>query len=695
MPSLRKRAISLPSWTDQATLVCFFSLIGFTLGAYVSFYWKRYEWIPFFLILFGLFFFLSAKKGKTFLLSFSLSFCLSLALEIIPLTEAKEETSVRRGIVTETKNNYFFFFDGKCRYYVYEKGTEREAGDRLAIYGKASPYKETLYEGRFSFGEYLLTRGIKYSLAAYSITPISEMPIRLRSKEKSFLASFNEDASSLLDSLLFDKKDYSSSFLAKASGLDLIYYLSSSGIYLSLLLKAFERLLKRFYNEEKIRLFSLPFLLLLSPFFLFKIGFWRVFLSKAISLVPWKEKPDSLGRASLAGLILCLADYRMPLRNALLIGEGLSVASSLARPVLLRFEGKKRKLLELLTLQSFLFPLHLKGAYYQPFSLFYEFIFLPLIVPFYFVGWLSFVSVSFPSFLNGYASMVGRVVDFFYKMNIILPFGGGWNVYIGLLYYGFLLLLFYAFEIGFFRYLKNVSFALLIFLLLRMVPFSSYYSEEVTFINVGQGDAILLRKGSHAILIDTGGNTKFDLGVEVDLNYLYRRKIYRLDAVIATHGDYDHIGAYSSLSKHYPIKRLVTETSSFPLTIGGITLNNLNVYANSYSEENTKSLVLYSKLAGKEWLFMGDAPIEIEKQIVKDNPSLRCDVLKVGHHGSKTSTSKELLELVKPNTAIISVGASNRYGHPDKEVIDLLRSYSVTIRRTDLEGTISYFKNMK
>lgn len=695
MPSLRKHAISLPSWTNQATLVCFFSLLGFTLGAYFSFYWKRYEWIPFFLILFGAFFFLSAKKGKRILLSFSLSFCLSFVLEILPLAEAKEETSVHQGIVTETKNNYFFFFDGKCRYYVYEKGTERETGDCLAIYGKVGTYKETLYEGHFSFGEYLLTRGIKYSLAAYSITPINEMPIRLRSKEKNFLASFDEDASSLLDSLLFDKKDYSSSFLAKASGLDLIYYLSSSGIYLSLLLRVFETLLKRFFSEEKIRFISLPFLLLLSPFFLFKVGFWRVLLSKAISLAPFKERPDSLGRASLTGLVLCLVDYRMPLRSAFLVGEGLSIASSLTRPVLLRFEGRKRRAFEFLTLRAFLFPLHLKGAYYQPFSLLYEFVFLPLLIPFYLQGWLSFLFMPFTSFLNGYASMIKGVVDFFYKMNVILPFGGGWNVYIGLFYFGLLFFFFYALEIGFFHRLKKISLALLAFLLLRMVPFSSYCSEEVTFINVGQGDAILLRKGSHAILIDTGGTTKFDLGVEVDLNYLYRRKIYCLDAVIATHGDYDHIGAYSSLSKYYPIKRLVTEASSFPLTIGGITLNNLNVYANSYSEENAKSLVLYSRLAGKEWLFMGDAPIEIEKQIVKDNPSLRCDVLKIGHHGSKTSTSRELLELVKPDTAIISVGANNRYGHPDKEVVNLLLSYDITIRRTDLEGTITYFQKMK
>lgn len=87
---------------------------------------------------------------------------------------------------------------------------------------------------------------------------------------------------------------------------------------------------------------------------------------------------------------------------------------------------------------------------------------------------------------------------------------------------------------------------------------------------------------------------------------------------------------------------------------------------------------------------MGDAPIEIEKSVINSYENIDCDILKVGHHGSKTSTSIELLEALSPEDAIISCGVNNMYGHPNKEVIDRLNEFDINIRRTDLEGTIEY-----
>jgi competence protein ComEC len=177
---------------------------------------------------------------------------------------------------------------------------------------------------------------------------------------------------------------------------------------------------------------------------------------------------------------------------------------------------------------------------------------------------------------------------------------------------------------------------------------------------------------------------------EVLIPYLRKKRIYHLDYLIASHGDYDHIGAKDSLLKNFSVGKFIDSTESFPLTFGNVTLTNYNHY--KASDENEKSLVLGMDFMDKKWLFMGDAPMEIEEEIIKDYPTLDCDILKAGHHGSKTSSSLDFLKTVTPDTAIISVGYKNHYGHPDKEVIARLESLNIEIRRTDVEGTITYQK---
>ena len=87
---------------------------------------------------------------------------------------------------------------------------------------------------------------------------------------------------------------------------------------------------------------------------------------------------------------------------------------------------------------------------------------------------------------------------------------------------------------------------------------------------------------------------------------------------------------------------------------------------------------------------MGDAPIKIERAIMKDNKYIPCDILKVGHHGSKTSTSDDFVKYLSPKVGVISCGKNNYYGHPHQVVIAILKKYHVEIRRTDLESTITF-----
>ena len=189
-------------------------------------------------------------------------------------------------------------------------------------------------------------------------------------------------------------------------------------------------------------------------------------------------------------------------------------------------------------------------------------------------------------------------------------------------------------------------------------------------------------------MIDTGGNLSFDMAKETLIPYFKSRRIYHIDYLIASHHDFDHIGAGESLRKHFDVRHYIDEAKDFPLQLNTWGFQNYNIYGGT--EENDTSLVLGLDFMGKKWLFTGDAPVNIEKRIVRDHPELRADILKVGHHGSSTSTCEAWLSTIKCKEAIISCGEKNSYGHPNKEVLERLQNYGVRIRRTDQEGSIRY-----
>ena len=128
-----------------------------------------------------------------------------------------------------------------------------------------------------------------------------------------------------------------------------------------------------------------------------------------------------------------------------------------------------------------------------------------------------------------------------------------------------------------------------------------------------------------------------------------------------------------------------------------LSINNNKVYflnTKEYENENDNSSVIYTKLNGYKFIFMGDAGVEKEKDILDKYNLSNIDVLKVGHHGSKTSTSKKFIDEIKPKYSIISVGKNNRYGHPNKKVLDTLNDSK--IYRTDQDGSIMFkIKNNK
>jgi competence protein ComEC len=242
---------------------------------------------------------------------------------------------------------------------------------------------------------------------------------------------------------------------------------------------------------------------------------------------------------------------------------------------------------------------------------------------------------------------------------------------------------------------------------------------QVHFLDVGQGDAILIETpGGREILIDGGRDSSVLSGLTQKLGFFDRT----LDMVVGTHPDLDHIGGLIDVLKRYKVDTILTtentgESSAAALynklkTQEGAEIRNAR-RGQTYTldegvilsvlfpesdptdmESNTSSIVLKLTHGSSTFLFTGDSPKNIEEYLVLvEGEYLKSDVLKVGHHGSRTSTSELFLDEVAPTYAVISAGKDNSYGHPHVEVTDLLFNKRVHILETAKEGTITFFSD--
>ena len=233
---------------------------------------------------------------------------------------------------------------------------------------------------------------------------------------------------------------------------------------------------------------------------------------------------------------------------------------------------------------------------------------------------------------------------------------------------------------------------------------------EVHFIDVGQGDATLIKCDGHSMLIDAGNNDK---GTLVQ-NYLQHQGVETLDYVIGTHPDADHIGGMDVVLYKFDCKTIImpdvannTRTyddvvqtmknkgykTTYPVvgetyTIGGAAFTIIAPNKEYGNDMNSWSVGVLLQNGNHRFLFTGDAEEGAEQDILQNGIDISADVYKVAHHGSNTATSQAFLDAVHPTYAVISAGEGNSYGHPHAEVLNRLRAAGVSVFRTDEQGTI-------
>lgn len=416
------------------------------------------------------------------------------------------------------------------------------------------------------------------------------------------------------------------------------------------------------------KLFFLLFIILfINPFYVFYIGFWYSFLiSSAIILLNRKIKNKN---------------YFIRLLYVSLISFLISLPINI-------YSFSELNLL----------------------SFFYNLVIVPFVLFLFPLSIIVFVFPILDSFFFFLISILENLSSFFSSINstiiVMKP-----SLFIVIIYYVFIFLTF-----------KNIkNFLFLFFLITIHFNYNKIFENNfLLFFDVGEGDSILIHNGNYNILVDTGGIIKYNsekwekvnnysIAKSIIIPSLKSFGISKIDVLILTHGDYDHMGEAINLVRDFKIGKVifnngeyndlelelikVLEEDNVPYyqNIKILNIKNNKLYFlnnNFYDNENDNSIVLYSNINNYKFLLMGDAGINVEQDLIDKYNLFDIDILKVGHHGSNTSSSSFFINNINPKYSIISVGKGNRYGHPNKEILDILDSSN--IYRTDIYGSIMF-----
>jgi competence protein ComEC len=568
--------------------------------------------------------------------------------------------------------------------------------------------------------------------------------------QKMFSPSVVPYAEALLfgDSSSFDDQQY-----AMFQRLGVVHLLAISGLQVNLIaIGLFFILIRMGFTRE----FSKNLLLFILPIYAIICGsnapvVRAVFMSMLLLAGSKKNLLSGIDALSISFLI-CMFYNPFILFN---IGFQLSFSVSLSillssRTILFRKNNAFVKMLNVSIISQVVSLPILMYSFFQVsvvslitnliFVPFYSFLLTPLIL-------IDFL-ISFFSKIKGLTFTLHPLFYLFSKLldlvimaqeKIAERFDGKWSVFItgkpGSL---FVLVLFtgvFFFYICWEKGKKLYKACLPLLVLMASFFFLQTFSPfgEVVYIDIGQGDSILIKlpfnRGTY--LIDTGGEVTFEqekwkkrlhefhVGKDILIPYLKSKGIRKIDKLILTHSDQDHIGAARELVREIGVTTLYISPNAWrkPLMSqtlkvsaeehipvqrvkAGYSWKNASGFFTMVSplsdvyEGNNSSLVLYAGFGGETWLFTGDLEKEGEEKLMKAY-HFQANILKAGHHGSKTATSDKFIEQLKPKIAVISVGKHNRFGHPHQEVLDTLQSHHVKILRTDQMGAVHYrfFRN--
>lgn len=586
-----------------------------------------------------------------------------------------------KDIVYNDSNDYYKYYVDDIIIYTQDK---YRIGTYIIYEGECSNFEQRNFVN-FDYNKFLMSEGITCSLLNPQITTTTKSSTYYRVKYNLVQIVGETDFYGLKQAIVFgNKNDLVNHELFY--NLNISHLLALSGMHIALLVFYTRTIVKLFVKTKEyivicevvvITIYSLliclSYSIIRSLFIYYFLLLLRLFNIRLTKLT----------------IFLICANILVINNNYVIFSYSFIYSFFSFFIIILAVEEKLNFLKLYLILQVFLLPvtinlsnsINIIGLICAPFiTVLFEFILFPYILI------TTIISVNDTASIYFY-----KLLELFYnqKFDLIIK---DLSLLFMFLYY---MLLFYIFKVR-----QNVKIIYVALSVIIMISNVLVFDKriKIVFFDVGQGDAILIMLDNNTnILIDGGGvlddeKKSANIAKYTIIPFLKSQGISRLDYIIASHGDIDHIGSLIYLKDNFDYGKLYincNEINDMELMFGGEKLYNLNLKGNNFNinfscvsreDENESSIVTHAKFYDYSFLSMGDMSSKYEL-----DHAVRVDILKVSHHGSSTSTSSEVVTKIAPKYAIISVG-ENSYGHPTKEVINNLASSM--IYRTDLDCAI-------
>ena len=607
-------------------------------------------------------------------------------------------------------NRYKVTFKGKEKLISFPSNFLYNIGDIVYVKGNLLKAKNNTIPNTFNYQKYLQSRGILWELNISDIKLIKGNS-KLINKFKSLIVNHinNYKYSEYLYVFLLGDTSYFESDMRDIYATCGLTYLISLGSFQVLLII---NLLKYFEGKLRIKKSkSLIINILVITCYIFlveSVGVLRSGLSFIISsfLKHYKIKYKYQNIIFLVGIILLIINPYYIINIGFLYSFTISVFISLNRKIIKGNYFKKLFMISLLAFISSL-PITIYYNYEINFlSCVYSLLFVPI---FHFIVFPLSVIIFIFSFLSPVYYFIISFLE--YTLNIISKID-----ILVLLFRKPSMLIVIIYYIVIFMCIHNRKMIIVFTILLFIHNNINLIINEklIAFLDVNQGDSIVIKNNNHLFLLDTGGNIYKSYSESI-IKYIKSLGIGRIETIVLSHGDYDHMGEAVNLVNNSKVEKVVFNCGEFndleKELIRVLDKYKINYYScikeldidknklyflqtKEYDNENDNSNVIYTELNGYKFMFMGDASVTTEKEILNKYNIPDIDVLKVGHHGSRTSSGESFINRINPKYSIISVGKNNRYGHPNKEVLENLENSK--IYRTDKDGSIMFkIKNNK
>ena len=591
-----------------------------------------------------------------------------------------------------------------------KKVSDFKIGDRIILKGNLNKPLNNTIPNTFNYQKYLYYQKIYYLFTVKEIISI-ENSSNYFYQFQDFLYKRCEmiDEKGYLTMLIYGKKNIDTDTYSYLQDLGVVHLFAISGLHISIFTMLLEVLLKKI--KKGLRNFIIIiFLIIYASLLGFPASVMRA-LTMFIFLKIFSFLKEKFKMSFKTYEIMLLSTSILLIINPYFLYDTGFLYSNLCTFGLVFYNDKtKNYLLKSLktTYIATIFSLPITVCLNYSYNLLtplFNIVFVPFIsFLFYPICLITFLFPFFLPVLKILIKLLELLTIVFTKVsiNIILP---KMSIIVIIIYYLNIFLL---------SKYKKVYYHLfnILFLLIYPYGYSLDNSLNVYYLDVSQGDAsILISPKKEVTMIDTGGLTTDEnyYTAKNIIKFLHSISIKKIDNLIISHGDFDHIGNAFYLVNNIKVGKVIFNNNEFnELETNLIKIlqdkkiefqkGNSNLqgkyltwqFLNTrlYDNENDNSLVTYLKYQDYTFLFMGDASKLTEEDVIKKYKLPKIDFLKVGHHGSKTSSSKEFISKINPKYSIISVGRKNKYGHPNKEVLNNLDNSK--IYRTDQDGSIMF-----